>query len=326
MAQRPDLEMIRRYVKLSKRWGFADEEFVKWAMTLPFFYMADKKLLDQPHGNAGPYPDQDLLGVEHVYNDYVMAQTFDAEIYEKEDYVETHGHLLDAPYRPAKIEQWGVLRKVEGTVEGQDCFWCHLWIKQHPPEDMKAEMKKRIGGDGSYEYLAECFVHTRELNGLRINIEATPLYKSVAAKFDDPGESLLIEGYRQVQTFFKGAYWLMLYLKHGPKHLVEVTPAKKAKTYPSLQKNRPWLGATGPRILLLDRMPTTQSDCTGTHASPKPHRRRGHWKTLSHPRFRHHPQYGKKIYVKPSFVGPRQATYEGNIYRLVEPLDPLVAI
>ena len=325
MAQRPDLEMIRRYVKAQKRWNFGDEAFTKWAMSLPFFYMANKNLLDQPHGSAGPYPDQDLLGVEHVYNDYVMAQTFDAEVYQtKDQHVVTRYHL-DAPYRPAKIEQWGVLRKVEGTVEGEDCFWCHLWIRQHPPEDMRAELKKSLGGDGSYEYLAECFIHTRELDGLRVNVEATPLFKSVVAKLG-LGKDPLEEGLSQAKTFFKGAYWLMLYLKHGPKHLVEVTPTKKAKTSPALQKNRPWVGATGPRILLLDRMPTTQSDCTGTHASPKPHRRRGHWKTLSHPRFRHHPQYGKKIYVKPSFVGPRQATYEGNIYRLVEPLDPLVAI
>ena len=85
MAQRPDLEMIRRYVKAQKRWNFGDEAFTKWAMSLPFFYMANKNLLDQPHGSAGPYPDQDLLGVEHVYNDYVMAQTFDAEVYQTKD-------------------------------------------------------------------------------------------------------------------------------------------------------------------------------------------------------------------------------------------------
>ena len=114
------------------------------------------------------------------------------------------------------------------------------------------------------------------------------------------------------------------YAKYGDKHLVEVVPTKpKAPKKSSLYKNRPWLTANGPHILFLDRMPTTQKKgiVTGTHASPKPHRRRGHWKTLNHPRFRHHPQYQQKIYVKPSFVGPRQTTYEGNIYRLVQPLE-----
>ena len=115
------------------------------------------------------------------------------------------------------------------------------------------------------------------------------------------------------------------YCKYGDKHMVEVVPAnpksKQAKRS-ALNRSRPWNSASGPHILFLDRMPTTQSGgATGTGTSPKPHRRRGHWKTLRHPKYRHHPQYQKQIYVKPSFVGPRQVTYEGNIYRLVEPLE-----
>ena len=124
-----------------------------------------------------------------------------------------------------------------------------------------------------------------------------------------------------VNAFYRFAGGLMSHLKYGDKHVVEVTPNKPSKISPALKRNRPWSGANGPQVLLLDRMPATQSEGTGTHASPKPHRRRGHWKTLSHPRFRHHPQYQKKIYVKPSFVGPKQVSYEGNIYRLVETLE-----
>ena len=86
MAQRPDLEMIRRYVKLSKAWGFADEEYVKWAMTLPFFYMADKKIADQPYFKSD-FSDLDQLRTEHVYDDYVMAHTYDSDFYKKSDYV-----------------------------------------------------------------------------------------------------------------------------------------------------------------------------------------------------------------------------------------------
>ena len=319
MAQRPDLEMIRRYVKLSKRWGFADEEFVKWAMTLPFFYMADKKLEDQPYFKSD-FSDLDQLRTEHVYDDYVMAHTYDSDFYENSDYVKG----VDKAY-VAKTEQWGVIRKVPKTKD-EDLFLCHVWTKRHPPESFRTKLSEMVGGDGSYEFFAECFVRTKDgAVDLDVSIKPTPLYKELAS-YKGFTTYLMDEGVKLANLFFLGAHFLMVYLKHGPKHLVEVTPAKKAKTSPALQKNRPWVGATGPRILLLDRMPTTQSESTGTHASPKPHRRRGHWKTLSHPRFRHHPQYGKKIYVKPSFVGPRQATYEGNIYRLVEPLDPLVAI
>jgi len=121
------------------------------------------------------------------------------------------------------------------------------------------------------------------------------------------------------------SFGIWAYCKYGDKHMVEVVPTKpksKQARRSALNKSRPWNSSTGPHILFLDRMPTTQSGGgTGSGTSPKPHRRRGHWKTLSHPRFRHHPQYGRQIYVKPSFVGPRQVTYEGNIYRLVEPLE-----
>jgi len=116
---------------------------------------------------------------------------------------------------------------------------------------------------------------------------------------------------------------LMTYMKYGEKHAVEKFPAKeKKKAVGPLAEKRPWLNASGPHILLLDRLPSTQKPHQGgTHASPKPHRRRGHWKTLNHPRYRRHPQYQKKIFVKPSFVGPKQVSYEGNIYRLVDPLE-----
>lgn len=122
---------------------------------------------------------------------------------------------------------------------------------------------------------------------------------------------------------------LHAYLKYGDRHAVEVLPSAdklaKAKRNPA-NRTRPWNTASGPHVLLLDRMPGTQREGPGTHASPRPHRRRGHWKTLQHPRYRHHPQYQKKIYCKPSFVGPRQVNYEGNIYRLVQPIDELGAV
>ena len=158
MAQRPDLEMIRRYVKLSKAWGFADEEYVKWAMTLPFF--------------DSDFSDQDQLRTEHVYDDYVMAHTYDADFYENSKFVEG----VDKAY-PSKTEQWGIIRKVPKTKD-EDLFLCHVWTKRHPPESFRTELSEMVGGDGSYEFFAECFVRTRDgAVNLDISIKPTPLYK-----------------------------------------------------------------------------------------------------------------------------------------------------
>ena len=113
--------------------------------------------------------------------------------------------------------------------------------------------------------------------------------------------------------------------KYGDKHMVEVVPSNpRPRTKTPLNANRPWKSATGPHILFLDRMPTTPAEGDVAQGGTKsPHRRRGHWRTLEHPRFRHHPQYGKQIYVKPSFVGPQQTEYQGNIYKLIQPLDEI---
>lgn len=113
--------------------------------------------------------------------------------------------------------------------------------------------------------------------------------------------------------------------KYGDKHMVEVVPSKpRPRTKTPLNANRPWKSATGPHILFLDRMPTTAPEGRVAQGGTKsPHRRRGHWRTLEHPRFRHHPQYGKQIYVKPSFIGPQQTEYQGNIYKLIQPLDEI---
>lgn len=142
----------------------------------------------------------------------------------------------------------------------------------------------------------------------------------------DQGNWLQEEMRLTAVTVVRSISCLNNYLKYGDKHMVEVVPTiPKKKRNTELTKNRPWLNATGPHVLLLDRMPTTQKEHQGgTHASPKPHRRRGHWKTLQHSKYRHHPQYQKKIYIKPTFVGPREVTYDGHIYRLVEPLEDIL--
>lgn len=119
---------------------------------------------------------------------------------------------------------------------------------------------------------------------------------------------------------------VFLYSKYGERHAVEKTSAKpKPKVKTQLNSKRPWTTATGPHILFLDRLPTNQPNAeTGTGTPKKPHRRRGHWRILQDPRYRHHPQYGKRIYVKPSFIGPQQTEYEGNIYKLIKPLDEIL--
>lgn len=49
------------------------------------------------------------------------------------------------------------------------------------------------------------------------------------------------------------------------------------------------------------------------------HARRAHWHRLTHDRFRNHPQFGKRIRIKASWIGPKEWADAGKIYTLHEP-------
>lgn len=74
-----------------------------------------------------------------------------------------------------------------------------------------------------------------------------------------------------------------------------------------------------PRTLYLATLPSEHHESTGEGAPKRGHERRGHWRKLTHPRFRHHPKYGQKIRVRPCWVGPYEVDYQGARY--VVPLE-----
>jgi hypothetical protein len=104
-------------------------------------------------------------------------------------------------------------------------------------------------------------------------------------------------------------------------HVEQQYPQKKKKKGARQTPIKPWKRTDHPRTLFLQSMPGQTHESSGNssrHVSG--HMRRGHWRTLVNPRFRHHPQYGKRIRVKPTWVGPTNTTYQGARYVLKEPL------
>ena len=349
--KRPDSDLIRRLIKanvLDDR-GFGDYGCPKenWTLDrvlgLPYFYLsyknmeefdfdADGDLPDAPDGTLLGNPvrvlesrgnSADLVrsyasGAEFVYDEFVLSAKSEIRL-----------ELPDASVvETVPVNYWGVITPSHNHRTCGDAIVLFIEYPEAPRQTLVwegwTESRQTVEPDGR-------IVET-------IEMVMTPEYKEAMTRWH---QGLLshgaISGEGGFDQFISGltnqaAHWylficrLMGHIKYGSKHVVEVTPTPdklaKAKRNPANRK-RPWNKASGPHVLLLDRMPTEKTESMGTHASPKPHRRRGHWKTLSHPRFRHHPQYQKKIYVKPSFVGERQVTYEGNIYRLVEPLEEI---
>ena len=329
--KRPDADMIRKVKKAMGINGGVNDKRLREVLDMPYFYMSHKpmrefnfttsddaltspatiKAMDMGKAESWGVPDWEMARrfaarAEFVYDEFVlsarneMALDYGTHIEQvRENYWGYVGHRekADAVFVVIEYPDTGEMLNWEGVIEEREII------------NEQGEKVSRLEPVMAPQYKAE----------MRHLFQKMDLPKGVT--FDGFMSGLN----QQAVEYYLFICQLMAYLKYGDKHAVEVVPEKPKRVSPALTRDRPWLGATGPRVLLLDRMPTTQSEGTGTHASPKPHRRRGHWKTLSPPRFRHHPQYGKKIYVKPSFVGPRQVSYEGNIYRLVEPLDDALA-
>ena len=326
--KRPDSDLIRRFIK--------HKAFNSVSMTLegvfelPYFYLSYKKMEEFDFTTGDDFPDATdgtLLGnpvkvIEKKHNgvDVVRSYAHSAEFVYDEFVLsaktEVQLELHDSSIQTAPVNYWGVIKASHDHTNFVDSILLFIEYPEAPRQIVIWEGWAK-SNDG------------------KIDMVMDPEYE----KYMRTWYQSLVNGAYAVEGGFdkymsgitnQAAQWylfickLMSHIKYGDKHVVEVTPTPdklaKAKRNP-VNRKRPWAKSSGPHVLLLDRMPTEKTESTGTHASPKPHKRRGYWKTLRDPRFRHHPQYQKHIFVKPCFVGEKQVTYEGNIYRLLEPLE-----
>lgn len=144
------------------------------------------------------------------------------------------------------------------------------------------------------------------------------------------GNSKVDEWMRTVETMGEVALCCMAYLAQCPEYLVEETPEIPEGTPPRRHNDpKPWTYNYLPRIILLDPTQAPSGEAKpyqgGTHASPRPHQRRGHWATLKASRFyqgRHAEAYNpetnpRRVFVKPAWVGPRDWIMSGNHYRVL---------
>lgn len=123
--------------------------------------------------------------------------------------------------------------------------------------------------------------------------------------------------------------WFCDYNNQKHKYLIEVgperKPGKKKGSGLATPKEIIWQAA-GPRLLYLDKLPTSGSNEGVTETEEgdvrvmRPHQRRGYWVTLRADRFRDHPKYMVKngVYRKPCWIGPKEAVVNGNVYRVLE--------
>lgn len=121
---------------------------------------------------------------------------------------------------------------------------------------------------------------------------------------------------------------MLVYLWETDDHYFEVCcdvskiPERRRKKMEASNKRFPWLDPRNPHIVLLD--PKTRrakkAPQGGTHASPYPHPRKGHWRTYRHPKFTN--LQGQRRRVKPAYVGEREFVQGGSVYKVIDVVPP----
>lgn len=118
------------------------------------------------------------------------------------------------------------------------------------------------------------------------------------------------------------------------EYMVELRPEVVLPRRNGAKDKKPWTYEYLPRIILIDpnkpspHFPPVEAVNTigtvaatvGTHATPRPHQRRGHYRKYKSDRFRY--MKGKTVFVKPSWIGPEQWIKEGQVYKVLGANQP----
>lgn len=108
-------------------------------------------------------------------------------------------------------------------------------------------------------------------------------------------------------------------ISHPANYVVRVTPALSPREERRAAAGKPRPPAKSPHFIVVDHdvLVGMSGRSTGTHASPVPHERRGHWRRLSE-RCRHARMLGgERTWVGPAYVGERSFTDGKNAYEVL---------
>jgi len=108
-------------------------------------------------------------------------------------------------------------------------------------------------------------------------------------------------------------------ISHPQNYVVRVTPGLTPRERHHVEKGQPRPDRKTPHYIVVDHdvLVGMSSGHYGTHASPVPHERRGHWRRLAE-RCRHARTSGKdKVFVRPTYVGERTFADDKNRYEVL---------
>jgi len=127
---------------------------------------------------------------------------------------------------------------------------------------------------------------------------------------------------QQVQHTWNLLFYALIYINYPANVIIqesEKMTVKERKMHEK-QKKLNAINPKKPRLRVVPRdviIKWKQSQQKGTHASPIPHLRSGHWRKLKHERFK---KRGEFIWVKDTTVGGELTwEHQNTFYRVIEP-------
>lgn len=268
--------------ELRPDWGVAKQLAMAASLERAREYMRkpliDLRYLDKPQNEIGPYRATWLLG--HLL--------FDDSIYLFNIFNDT--------------EQIGM-----GVIDAT--FWHSI-----PPHVSARTWLNPLKGEIDFTgWIPIAQLRLNLDSELQVNTvwENTPVRMNNPRSFDSINKSLVVEWLAALNELTKVDSYPVR-VEPGPNELPPKQRRKAAKT----RKTKPWLDTRAPRVILLNpnkRYP--EHGRGGSHASPMPHQRRGHWRTLQAERFGD--RRGQRVWVKPAWIGPSEWSYAGNVYRVI---------
>lgn len=115
-----------------------------------------------------------------------------------------------------------------------------------------------------------------------------------------------------------GTALILAMISHPSNYIVKESPQLTPREARRIESGKRFPDAKRPRYIIVDHdVLVGMQKPAGTHASPIPHRRRGHWMRLSE-RCRHAKERGlEKVFVRDCYVGNRDFIVSGRRYQVL---------
>lgn len=164
--------------------------------------------------------------------------------------------------------------------------------------------------------------HGVEGNDVHFNvIPSLELSKALESNIGNPSEYK----WKQLQYESKVILDYAAALSHPENYILSVTPELTPKEERKVAQGRPRPSQKARHFIVVDHQVLIRmrsgDGIPGTHASPVPHERRGHWRRVAE-RCRHAKLLGKdRVFVRPTLVGDPSWKREKNFYEVLPDLS-----